>query len=80
MFPELEALTHPWKEVCQRIVSALDTFGNTGTSARKRQCTNAIRPEDHVRIRLGEASLWREDISRTLIDATAHSFATFKEL
>lgn len=36
MFPDLETLTHPRKEVGQGIVPAPDAFWNTGTSARER--------------------------------------------
>lgn len=60
-------------------MSALDTFGNTGTSACERQCTDTIRPDDHVRICLGEASLRRENVSRALFGVTTHDFAVPKE-
>lgn len=58
----------------------LDTLGNTSTSARERQCTNAIRPNDHVGICLSKTSLRREDIGRTLFGAATRYFATHKEL
>ena len=80
MFPDLETLTHPWEEVRQRIVPTLDTLGNTSTSARERQCTNAIRPDDYVGICLGKANLRRENIGRTFFGAATRYFAIPKEL
>ena len=80
MFPHLKTLTHPGKEVSQRIVPAPDTLWNTGTSARERQCTNAVRSDDYIRVCLGETSLRCKNIGRTLLDAATHNFSTSGEL
>lgn len=80
MFSDLETLTHPWEEVRKGIMSALDTFGNSCTSTCERQCTDAVRPDDHVRVCFGEASLRRKDIGRVFFDATTHNFSGPKEL
>lgn len=53
MLPDLETASHPWEEVGQGIVSAFDTLGNTGTSARERQCAYAIRSDDNVGVHFG---------------------------
>ena len=80
MFSDLEALTHPRKEMCQRVVSSLDALWNTGAPTRERQRANTIRPDNHIGIYLGEASLRRKDISRTFFGAAAHDLARSKEL
>jgi len=80
MFPDFETFTHPGEEVRQRIVSAPDTFWNTGTSACERQRSNTIWSNDHVRIRLGETNLRRKNIGRALFDATTGNSAILEEL
>ncbi len=62
VFSAAETLPHPREEVGQAIMSSLDALGDTRTSTRERERSNAVGTERDVWVGIGEMQLGLQDI------------------